>query len=514
MPASPVHSALLSILLDPRSKQPLYKQLYTALRQAILNGQLAADTKLPSTRTLAHNLGISRSTVVVAFEQLLYEGYIRGSVGSGSYVESVLPDQLLHVPLPHQEQTHHLSTVAERSSSLLSRRGKAIATTAIAPVYNDAPTFRYRAFQHGIPALDEFPFKLWSTLATKRWRQVNSALFGYGDPLGYPPLRREIAAYVNAARGVRCSEEQVIITAGSQQAIHLTAHLLLDESDPVWIEDPCYLGARGALISSGAQLIPVPIDQEGLSVSAGIEHCPTARMVYVTPSHQFPLGTTMSLTRRLSLLQWASQTHAWIFEDDYDSEYRYAGRPLASLQGLDTADTVIYCGTFSKVLFPALRLGYLVVPQQLVEPFRAARAATDRHSSIFDQLVLTDFMTGDHFARHIRRMRNLYAERQAILIESIQRELVGLLEIVPNQAGMHIVARLPQTVSDTSVQRLAQSHSVALTALSHYYQTDQAQQGLIIGYSAFNQQQIQQGIQRLASMFNDKSLRSNRSSRS
>ena len=498
MAVSSTHPAFISILLDARSTQPLYKQLYSNLRQAILSGQLEAGAKLPSTRALAHNLGISRSTVVIAFEQLLYEGYIRGSVGSGSYVEAVLPDQLLHAPTTRNERAHDASDAASQQTSSISRRGMTIAATEVAPMYSDFATFRYRAFQHGVPALDELPFKLWSTLSMRRWRQRNSALFGYTDPLGYLPLRQEIAAYVNAARGVHCTEEQVIIVAGSQQAIHLTAQLLLDEGDPVWIEEPCYLGARGALMSSGARLMPVPVDHEGLAVADGIERCPYARMVYVTPSHQFPLGTTMSLTRRLALLQWAEQTHTWIFEDDYDSEYRYAGRPLASLQGLDTAHTVIYSGTFSKVLFPALRLGYLVVPMHLVDAFRAARATTDRHSPIFDQLVLTDFIAGEHFSRHIRRMRNLYAERQAMLIAAIQQELAGMLTVTPAEAGMHLIAHLATSMRDTAVQQIADSNAVAVTALSHYYQTEQAQQGLLMGYAAFDQRQIQQGIQRLA----------------
>jgi GntR family transcriptional regulator/MocR family aminotransferase len=362
-----------------------------------------------------------------------------------------------------------------------------------------------QAFRPGVPALDEFPFKIWGKLAARRWRNAESRLFGYTNPAGYQPLREEIAAYVQAARGVRCSAEQIIIVAGSQQAIILAANLLTDPGDRVWIEDPCYMGARGALLSSGVQLVPVPVDHEGLVVSEGIVRSPQARMVYVTPSHQFPTGVTMSLTRRLALLQWARRTGSWILEDDYDGEYRYMGRPLASLQGLDTAGRVIYIGTFSKVLFPALRLGYLVAPPDLVDAFSEARGTLDRNSPIHQQMVLTDFIVEEHFARHIRRMRTLYEERQHILLAALHKYLPEQLQVRQSEAGMHLVAYRNETsghnMRDTEIVRLAADNGVAVNAISRYYIEQEPQNALLMGFAAYNEQMIYDGIKRLALLY-------------
>lgn len=489
-------ASLLSPMLDPTSGVALYRQLYEAMRQAILAGTLPAGVKLPSTRTLAKTLGISRATVILSFDQLLSEGYIYGKVGSGTYVEQVLPDELLRLP---GKQTH-----SKKNNEIplppdpLSKRGKMIATSAVAPFQNWDQVVQHQAFRHGIPALHEFPFKLWSQLATRRWKNIQPANFGYSDPAGYRPLRQEIARYLQVARGVHCTEEQIIIMAGSQQALHLAVQLLIDPGDDVWLEDPCYMGARGALLSGGAQLVPVPIDDEGLDVALGIARSPRARMAYVTPSHQFPVGTVMSLSRRLALLRWASRATSWILEDDYDSEYRYAGHPLASLQGLDQTGRVIYIGTFSKVLFPALRLGYLVAPPELIDAFRAARAATDRHAHMLDQMVLTDFMAQEHFARHLRRMRSLYEERQAILLEAAHKELGNKLSIKAATAGMNLLAHLPSHLQDTTVAQQAAHNGVAVTPISKYYIQHPPLNALLLGYAAYNQHEIHQGIQKLA----------------
>jgi GntR family transcriptional regulator/MocR family aminotransferase len=306
----------------------------------------------------------------------------------------------------------------------------------------------------------------------------------------------------------------VLVVSGSQQAIDLAARVLLDPGDVAWMEDPGYLGAREALLGSGARLVPIPVDDEGLDVSTGIARAPEARMVYVTPSFQFPLGTTMSLARRLLLLQWASRSRAWVLEDDYDSEFRYAARPLASLQGLDTADQVIYMGTFSKVLFPGLRLGYLVVPPDLVDAFTAARAVQDRHSPILDQIVLTDFITQGHFARHIRLMRELYAERQTYLIAVATRELAGLMTIQPAEAGMHLVAALPAGIEDQVVARYAEEQQLITPPLSIYSMTttelpmgsraeEVSRQALLLGYTALMKPEIKEGVQRLAKVLRE-----------
>lgn len=360
------------------------------------------------------------------------------------------------------------------------------------------------AFRPGIPALDAFPRDLWARLAARLYRQSRFDLFSYGDPAGHPPLRRAIAEYLRAARGVNCRWEQVIVTSGSQQALDLAARVLLDRGDTAWVEDPGYFGARGAWMAAGIRCVPVPVDAEGLSVAQGELSAPQARMAYVSPSHQYPLGVTMSLARRMALLAWARRCSAWIAEDDYDSEFRYAGRPLAALQGLDTGGRVIYIGTFSKVLFPALRLGYMVVPAGAVDAFAAARALADRHPPGPSQALVAEFLAEGHFARHIRRMRTLYAERQAALVSAARRECAGLLEVAPADAGMHLVAWLPKGSIDREVSRRAAAAGVSAPPLSAYYHhADAARPGLLLGYSSVNRRKIQEAARRLgAAMIN------------
>ncbi len=349
-----------------------------------------------------------------------------------------------------------------------------------------------------MPALDHFPFEIWARLMLRHWRGSSPTLLSYGDPAGYGPLRAAIAEYLIAARGVRCIPEQVIVVAGSQQGLDLAARVLLDIGDQVWQEDPGYVGARGALTSAGAEVVPVPVDREGLDVAAGIARCPNARLAYITPSHQYPLGVTMSLPRRLALLEWAQRAGAWVLEDDYDGEYRYTGRPLPSLQGLDTDNRTVYLGTLSKTLFPALRLGYMIVPLDLVDAFVAAKALADRHAPSVEQAVLADFITEGHFARHVRRTRMLYAARQAALLDAAQRELAGLLEVDPAEAGMHLVGYLPAGVDDRAASRRAAAHHVDAPALSAFALAPQPRGGLLLGYAAVDEAEIYAGARRLA----------------
>jgi GntR family transcriptional regulator / MocR family aminotransferase len=477
--------------LDPTSDVPLYRQLYIEMRDAILSGHLTAGYRLPSTRLMADQLQLSRNTVMNAFEQLLAEGYLEGRVGDGTYVSHTLPEDLLHV----HGDSHDKPPQELPSQRRLSRQGMVLKTRHTTMAHDRREV---RAFRQGLPALDEFPFKLWSQLAANRWKTPDAAILGYGTAAGYQPLREVIADYLRAARSVRCTADQVIVVGGAQQALDLAARVLIDPNDPVWIEDPGYLGARGALISAGAELIPVPIDNEGLDIQAGLGRHDTPRVVYVSPSHQFPLGVTMSLARRLALLEWASRVNAWILEDDYDSEFRYASRPLAALQGLDQEDRVIYFGTFSKVMFPALRLGYMVVPDDLLDVFIAARALSDRHSSTLLQAVLTDFIAEGHFVRHIRRMRALYAERQSAVVQAIGRELGGLLDVSPAEAGMHLVGWLPEGVNDAQAAALALDHGVETRALSEYLLHEKMRPGLLLGYAAVGEAEIFAGAKRLA----------------
>jgi GntR family transcriptional regulator/MocR family aminotransferase len=481
-------AALPNLRLETESALALHRQLYEGIRLAILNGQLTANTRLPSSRALAHELGISRNTVLDAYSQLLAEGYLESRAGSGTYIAHALPDPVIQLPA----RTSAAPAPPQRSPS---RRGQILIDT---PVSSSRDTGRPRAFRPGLPAFDTFPFDIWARLMARRWRQPPAELLSYGDAAGYMPLRTALAEYLVAARGVRCTPEQVIIVAGSQQGIDLAARVLLDQGDQAWVEDPGYVGARGALMSAGITLVPIAVDQEGLSVSQAIARCPAARAAYITPSHQYPLGVTMSLSRRLALLEWARRAGAWILEDDYDSEYRYSGRPLPALQGLDADNRTVYLGTLSKTLFPSLRLGYLVVPPDLVAAFSAAKALADRHAPSVEQAVLADFILEGHFARHVRRTRVLYAERQAAFLAAAAHELGGLLEIAPAEAGMHLVGHLPAALDDTVASRVAAAHGVDAPALSGYALGPERYSGLVLGYAAFSHSEIAHGVRQLA----------------
>ena len=349
-----------------------------------------------------------------------------------------------------------------------------------------------------MPALDAFPFEVWSRLAARRYQHPPFELLTYGDPAGYRPLRDAIAQYLTASRAVRCQPEQVLIVSGAQQAIDVTARNLarrgrygLDRRSRLSPSTRDFLGA-------GARVVSVPLDQEGLNVEAGKQLSERAHMAYVTPSHQYPLGITMSLARRLELLDWAQRVGAWILEDDYDSEFRYRGRPLASLQGLDTHGQVIYMGSFSKVLFPSLRLGYLVLPLELVEPFITMRALCGRHSPTLEQAIVADFITEGHFLRHIRRMRALYAHRQRILIEVMRQELHGAIELEEHEAGLHLIGWLPQGLDDCLVSQLVALQGIEAQALSTCSEQKPERPGLLLGYAGVNEQEIREGVKRLA----------------
>ncbi|MBV7333369.1 PLP-dependent aminotransferase family protein [Chloroflexi bacterium TSY] len=461
----------------------------------ILSKQFLPGMRLPSIRVLVKELSISRNTVLNAFEQLIAEGYLEARHGSGTYVAQILPDE---VSLVRTQQAAPSSR--KRTRPLLSQRGAQLAAVPQMPMpVVTSPEEKPRAFLATMPDVDLFPHAIWERLLAKCWRRAShSILLSYENRAGYLPLREAIAAYLGTARGVQCTAEQVIIIAGSQQGIDLTARILLDPGDGVWLEDPGYLGAYGAFTGAGAQICSLPVDSEGLDVEMGITRYPQARLAFVTPSHQFPLGVTMSLKRRLTLLEWASEADAWILEDDYDSEYRYTGRPLAALQGLDQTDRVLYLGTFSKILFPGLRLGYLVVPQDLVDPIIASLFFATQQPPALEQMVLADFMADGHFARHIRRSRTCYAERQAILVEAAQRKLAGLLDIEGAAAGMHLLGWLPDNILDKEAGAHLAKHQIDTIPLSTY-SFDSGQEGaLLLGYTALDEQQIREGVKKLA----------------
>ena len=476
--------------VDRSSAVPLHRQVYHDVREAILARRFTSGMRLPSSRELAAELGVSRNTIVSAFEQLLAEGYVEARTGAGTHVAFALPAELLGgKPPPLEPPSNGIPRVAA-----LSRRGTLLART---PMSCTPGEDRPRAFQVGMPAVDAFPFRTWRQLMSRRWRQLPRSLLCYGDPAGYAPLREAVADYLRASRAVRCRTEQVIIVAGSQQALELCATVLLDPGDAAWIENPGYPGARGALLGGGARLVPVPVDEEGIDVAAGTAACPEARLAYVSPSHQYPLGVVMSLSRRLALLKWAEQADAWVVEDDYDSEFRYRARPLSALQGLDRHGRVIYVGTFSKVLFPSLRLGYLVVPPDLVEPFVAASVHAAHHAPTFSQCVLADFIVAGHFTRHIRRMRALYAERQTALLDAASRSLRGLLDVRPAEGGMHVLGWLPRGVDDRLAFRAAAAAGVTAPPLSFYCLDTPSRGGLLLGYTGIEVKEIREGVRRL-----------------
>ena len=483
----------LLVVVDTEAAAPLHRQVYAGLRDAIVAGRLRTGARLPSTRDLAATLRVARNTVITAFDQLRAEGYATGRRGGGTRVSSVIPDDLLRARPAAPPPRAAPKPPAPPPPPKLSRRGAALAAAGRGFLPSaEAP----QAFSLGVPALDEFPYRLWARLVARRWRHPPA--LGYGDPAGFAPLRRAVAGYVASARGVRCSAEQVVIVSGAQHGLDLAARLLVDPGDSAWVEDPGYPGARTAFLGAGARLVPVPVDGEGIQVSAGRRRAPRARLVHVTPSHQFPLGGAMSPRRRLELLAWAREAGAWIVEDDYDSEFRYAGRPLPSLQGLDEHARVLYLGTFGKTLYPGLRMGYLVVPGSLVDAFAAARSAGDRHPPLFDQAVVADFLDEGHFLRHLRRMRRLYAERQQALVEAARRALAGLLEVPAEAAGMHLVGRLSAGASGAEAVACAARHGVVVVAASRYASRPPEREHLLLGYTAIPIPAIHRGVERLA----------------
>lgn len=491
MPSSPLPLGIIT--LDETSAAPLYRQLYDALRGAILEGRLHPGVRLPSSRTLATDLGVGRNTVLAAYEQLTAEGYLEGRVGAGTVVAAVLPDSLLQLDrqVPHPKKPKP----AAHAPRQLSKRGQALSATR-------RSTHTYtrgegQPFQHGLPAIDEFPALLWSRLLARHSRDTRHAVFGHETGQGVPALREAIAAYAGAARGVACTADQVIVTVGAQGALDLAMRMLLDPGDPAWIEDPGYLGARGALSAAGATIVPVPVDDEGLDVAEGIRREPAPKLIYVTPSHQFPLGTTLSLPRRLALLDHARQSGAWILEDDYDSEYRYQGRPIPSLQGLDRADTVIYMGTFAKTLFPALKIGYLIVPESLVDAFATAIRISGHVPPAAVQAALADFIGEGHFGGHVRRMRARYAARRACLLTALDNELAPFLRAAPGEGGLQLSAFLADGADDNALAAAASRAGIHVSALSTY-RMEPGRPGLYMGYASVPEVAIEEATKKLA----------------
>jgi GntR family transcriptional regulator/MocR family aminotransferase len=464
----------MQMSLDPRGA-PRHQQIYDALRAAILNGALRQGERLPSSRVLANDLGVSRTTVLGAFSRLLAEGFVTGNTGAGTRVAMTVANVAR-------------ATRSSQAAEHLARRDslRAMPPVGTDPLWLSAAARelfaegRWRRiptqavpFASGIPALELFPVTTWTRLAARRWRLSGRELLLPDDSQGYAPLREAVARYAVTARGVRCTPDQIVIVNGAQHALDLCARLLVGPGDEVWVEFPGYSPARGVFAATGARLVNVPVDEDGLDVARGRELAPSARLAFVTPSFQSPLGVTMSLERRRALLEWARAANAWIVEDDYNGEYRYDTAPIPAMQGLDTNGRVLYIGTFSKTLSPAIRLGYLILPPELVPAFARARLLLDRHSPVPEQAILADFISSGHFARHVRRTRALYQQRQRAFMTLAARELAGLVTVDAAAAGLWLVGWLPHGVVDLDVVEEARTRGIIVVPMSAYHGGDQ-----------------------------------------
>jgi len=484
----PDWSDLLSLSVDRHAAEPLFRQLYNELRRVILSGAAAPGGRLPATRHLAARLGVSRTSVVGVYEQLLAEGYAEGRVGAGTFVSRDMPEPPL----------------APKSAKAVPSRAPAAKPTPAARYASlkpDAAQFAGIPFNTGRCSVDERTLKVWRRLTAAQLRTVDPLWLGYSDPRGSPRLREAVARYLRAARGVHCDPAQIMILSGVQQAIDLVVKVLIEPGDAVWIEDPTYPALHAALQAARANIVPVPVDGHGIVVSAGLAASPVARAVYVTPSHQSPSGVVLSMARRLELLAWAREARSWVIEDDYDSEFRYAGRPHATFQGIDRGERVIYLGTFSKVLFPGLRLGYAVIPHELLDAMTAARFLTDRHSPGLTENVVTEFIEQGHFGAHLRRMCAQYRGARDYLVGAINAQLGAFLEVSAPDQGMHLIARLRPGLDDAAVARVAAARGVVVRPLSTFYVAAPPAPALMLGFTGYDTPALQAGVDRLAAVF-------------
>jgi GntR family transcriptional regulator / MocR family aminotransferase len=477
---------LLDIALDRASAVPLQRQVYLGIRRLILTGRLKPGAHLPSTRYLASELRVARTTVLDAFGQLMFEGYLEGKVGSGTRVSSHVPDDVQTLALI----TEHYPVPSLRRKPRIARRTAPYALQRVAkPI---------RPLRPGLPDIESLPLDTWSRLTAKHWRRAVSQFYDHADSLGYLPLRKAICDYVSGLRGVRCDSDQVIITAGAQQALYLCAKTLLDPGQSVWMEDPGYPRARMAFSSAQLKVVPVPVDSNGMNSAAALKKCPAPQMVYITPSFQCPLGYAMSLERRFDLLRIAASNNAWILEDDYFSEFRFGTSPATSLQSLDRNERVIYIGNFSKNVVPFLRIGFLIAPKSIVHLLRLARTSVSRQPPGIDQAALAEFVADGHLERHIRVTVHIYRERRQTLVDAIRHYGDGMLEVSDEGGvGMYLVAWLPAGVNDRSAAEIASAAGVDTVPLSNFALRKLHRGGLVLGYSGYAPQVIWEATQRL-----------------
>ncbi len=487
-------SEWLAAQLDKESAEPAYRQLLQLMQQAILTGRLAPGTKLPSSRTLAGDLGVARNTVLHVYDQLSAEGYVISTTGSGTYVADTRPDSAAvstAAPAATDDDNEEDDANGAAPRGDMSMRGQRLIDEA------GVSAKQWGAFMPGVPDVAEFPARTWSRLQARLWKSANHGLLTYAPGGGYRPLRRALSDYLRVARSVRCTPDQIIITTGIHQSIDLAVRLLADVGDTAWVEEPCYWGARSVLQSSGLKLAPIPVDDEGLNPREQDLRDPP-RIALVTPSHQYPLGMVMSLARRRTLLEYARQHKVWIIEDDYDSEFRYGSRPLASLQGLDESDRVIYVGSLGKLLFPGLRIGYMVVPERLAATFRTGVAELYREGQLMQQAVLAEFIMDGYLTSHVRRMRTLYGERRQLLIDAVTHHFGDALPVMGDEAGLHFVLGLPNHANDRVVATAAFDAGVIVRPLAAYYSMRQDRKGLLTGYACVPHEEIAPAFATLA----------------
>lgn len=462
------------------SQVPLYVQVYEQFREMILSKRLRPGDRVPASRNLALETGVSRVIINQAYEQLMMEGYLVGRTGSGTFVSDTVPDILLHAGMQEGAKSDSKGPTPDTSYSATGSR------------------LDIEPFQIGTPSLDQFPFKIWQQVGTRVLKELKGTHVGYEDTLGYMPLRKAVAAYLRISRAVKCEAEQVIIVTGSLQGLNLTIKSLLEKGDEVWMEDPGYPGAKDSFLDAGVTICPVPICEDGLDIDLARQKYAHAKMAYITPSHQFPLGYTLSQNKRLELLEWARLKDMWILEDDYDSEFRYEGQPLESLQGLDKNGRVIYSGTFSKTLFPGLRLAYIVVPSRdMIPRFRKIKNNLDRQSPILEQLIVTRFIEEGHFLRHIRKMRLLYADRKNVLVGLLKASLREYLQIIPSSSGMHLVCWLSDKIDADKLKKEIKSQKLIVSFISNFTVQSHMKPAITLGYTAFSKYKLKIAVEKL-----------------
>ncbi len=490
MPKRAYQSEVVPVQLDRADPAPLFRQLYIGLRDAILSGALVAGARLPATRAMADSLAIARNTVITAYEQLRVEGYLEGRVGSGTIVARNLPVDYPVAVRP--------IAAADRSAVPAPRRRRLTAQAEIAQNFIGAATTRARgAFEIDTPALDALPQETLRRLLTPKLRKGFRELLTPSETAGTEPLRRAIAEWAQASRGIACTADQVVVTAGGQHGIDLVARALLVAGDVACVEDPGDPFVRTQLMGLGAEVHGIPVDDEGMMVEKFLDMRATARLVHVTPSNHLPLGGTMPMARRMALLDWAQRTGGVILEDDCDSEFRYSSRPLAALKALDRADNVVYVGTFSRIILPSLRMGYLILPEDLVRPVVAIRAMTDRHPPPLEQSLVADFLLNGHFSTHVRRMRKLYADRQQMLVDALTAEFGDLFDLRPAGAGMHLIGWLPKGWDDREFGAVAEKYGIIVRPLSPYYYKRPPRNGLLLGHASLTSGQLRFGVRQL-----------------